>query len=172
MVGKKYNEKPCRVERIEFKVWRALNSEKLRPRIVFGDYGIVYAFQSDGGAPVRPPSRIRLSTETEHVLFRSDPDAYRQLRSRVAHDTAAAVQSESWGKRAIIGQGHGFTDIGNATKWVAWDTNAHIETTYRYIGRELGAIRRLPWQTIGALESAPWLQDNLDNLDIRPPTRR
>ena len=171
IVGKKYNEKPCRVDRIEFKVWKALNSEKWRPRIVFGDYGIVYAFQSDGGAPVQPPSRIRLSTETEHVLFRSNPNTYRQLRSRVAHNIATTTQSECWGKRAIIGEGHGFTDVGNATKWVAWDTNAHIETTHRHISTELSATRRLPRRTFRDSESAPWLQDNLDISDIRPPTR-
>lgn len=169
-VGKKFNIEPCRVDRVELKAWRALNSEAGLQRLLFGDYGIVYAFQSDGGAPIQPPSRIRLSTETEHVLYRSSPNSYRELRTRVAAEEAIATQVDCWGKRSIVGRGSGYTDIGNASKWVAWDTNAHLENTVRSISRELSNVKRFVERASRTRNSVPWLQDELDIVDYQDRT--
>ena len=161
-VGKQYNVEPCRTTRVELGIWRELISDESLPRILFGDYGIVSPFQSDGGAPVQPPSRIRLSTETEHVLYRSSPNSYRQLRATVVREDAANMQATSWGKRAIFGRGHGFTGVGNPTDWVARDINAHMETTFRVVERQMRISQRIPAQRRGEIASFPWLQEGLD----------
>ncbi len=114
-----------------------LAADKEIRSLVFGDYGITYPFQNTDNVPVQPPSRIRLSTSAEHVLYRSTPDGYQALRERVTKEPPALSQVDSIGKRAIFGRGGGFTGEGRATDWVTRDMNAHIESTLSHIARTL-----------------------------------
>ena len=167
-VDKRYNQKPCRVDRVEFNIWKALAADGRNRPLAFGDYGITYPFQSTDNVPVEPPSRIRLSTSTEHVLYRSTPDGYQDLRERVTREPPALTQADSVGKRAIFGLGHGFTGEGRATDWVTRDMNAHIESTLSHIAR---TVRRT--EPLQVERPEPWLQEGLAlqsrrNLDDAP----
>lgn len=159
-VGKKHNEKPLRVLRRELQIWRNLQRRQRDRQLGFGDYGVVYAFQSDAGAPVQPPCRIRISTGDEHVLYRSPPSTYRSLRARVARDGELRELPDCWGRRGIVGKGKGFTGTGGPPIWVAWDTNLHLETTVRAIHLAVGAYG-LRSETSKHMSQSPWLQNEL-----------
>lgn len=142
-VGKKSDSEPCRSTRIELAVWKKLISDEEFRGLVLGDYAVLYAFQTDDSPPVRPPSRIRLSTSCEHVFYRGSPEMYRQLRQKVAQDGLIVGMPDCWGRRSIVGQGSGYTGVGNATNWVAWDTNLHIEGTIALVQQELIRVGRM-----------------------------
>ena len=59
-----------------------------------------------------------------------------------------------------IYQGSGFTGVGNATNWVSWDTNLHLEGTARIVRR---ISRRNEAEELAArkLDRWPWLQTEL-----------
>jgi len=159
-VGKRYDAAPLKTRRLELEIWKEIQERNRTQNIGFGDYGIVYAFQSDGGAPVQPPCRIRISTENGHILYRSPPNSYRSLRNRVRRDDVLQKLPDCWGRRNISGQGSGFTGVGNATNWVSWDTNLHLEGTARIVRR---ISRRNEAEELAAreLDRWPWLQTEL-----------
>ncbi len=163
-VGKKYDAAPFKAQRLELEIWKDLQ-DTIRPQSVgFGDYGVVYAFQPDGGAPVQPPCRARVSTDGAHVLYRSPPNSYRSLRARVRHDGILRNLPDCWGSRSILGQGGGFTGVGNATKWVAWDTNLHLEVTCRIV-RGHSRLEEAGQLAGGDADRSPWLQSELAIVD-------
>ena len=158
-VGPRYNAHPCRVPRVELEAWRLLQSNKNIPSVRFGDYGVMPPLQSDSGGS-RPPSRIRLSTPDEHVFYRSDPDAYLHLRSIVSKTPAMKAQSDSWGRRSLLGQGA--SGPGNASDWVARDTNASLETTCKDIVRHAGGRIKVPAIDLRRAGTGAWRQEGLD----------
>ncbi len=161
VVGKEFNEEPCRVDRLEFNIWQALMADQNDGQPVFGDSGITYPFQNTDNVPVQPPSRIRLSTSREHVLYRSTPDGYQDLRARVTREPPAISQTDSVGKRAIFGMGHGFTGEGGATDWVARDLNAHMESTLAHISRVERRYRHDRTVEPEQMVRQPWLQEGM-----------
>lgn len=164
-VGPQYNSRPCRVPRIELEAWRVLHSNAEVPRVLFGDYGVMSPLQSDSGGS-RAPSRMRLSTASEHVLFRAEPDAYLHLRSTVSKSTAMNEQVNSWGRRCLLGQG--VSGPGNATDWVARDTNASLETTCRSVLKHVGEPVRVPPIDIRRVGTTAWRQEGLDLPNQQP----
>lgn len=160
-VGKRFDATPLKTRRLELEIWKDIQERYRSRNIGFGDYGIVYAFQSDGGAPVQPPCRIRISAEDGHSLYRSPPNTYRSLRSRVRRDGALRDLPDCWGRRGILGQGNGFTGIGNATSWVAWDTNLHLEGTARIVRRVM-RYSEADETAANEIDKWPWLQSELD----------
>src|SRR5690606_2057107 len=126
----------------EFAVWKALLSDPSVPLVLFGDYGIIPPFQSDTNKPVRPPSRIRLSTDAEHVLYRAPRDDHQRLCREVMESSAAYAQALSWGTNATRACGAGYGGVGTPCTWIARDTNAHIETTVTEINRQLRSSQR------------------------------
>lgn len=68
-VGPQYNWNALRVSRVELNVWERVIARDANILVKFGDYGIGYAYERDSDKPVEPPSRIRLSTPTHHVLM-------------------------------------------------------------------------------------------------------
>ncbi|MEO1147713.1 MAG: hypothetical protein AAFY26_19190 [Cyanobacteria bacterium J06638_22] len=158
-VGPKFNSRPCRAPRQELEVWRTLHADLNIPTIVLGDYGVMSPLQSDNGGS-RPPSRIRLSTAHEHVLFRGDSDEYLRLRSIVAKSQAMREQVDSWGRRCLLGRG--VSGPGNATDWVARDTNASLETTCEMLAKQVGEKVRIPHIDLRRAGTAAWRQEGLD----------
>jgi hypothetical protein len=159
-VGKQYDTAPLKTRRLELEIWKDIQGRNRSRNIGFGDYGIVYAFQSDGGAPVQPPCRVRISAEDSHYLYRSPPNTYRNLRSRVRRDGVLRDLPDCWGRRGIIGQGNSFTGAGNATSWVAWDTNLHLEGTARIVRRVM-RYSDADETAADELDKWPWLQTEL-----------
>ena len=76
-VGKKYDHAALRIPRREMALWQHALRTCTNCLVHYGDYGVMYAHQAEGGA-ARPPSRIRLSTAGEYVLYRAPTDSYRQ----------------------------------------------------------------------------------------------
>lgn len=161
-VGPQYDAEPYRSSRVEFAVWKELLSDPTLPLVLFGDYGIITPFQSDANKPVRPPSRIRLSTDAEHVLYRAPRDDHQRLCREVMESPAAYAQAPSWGLNATRACGGGYGGVGIPCTWIARDTNAHIETTMTEIDRQLRSSKRFAEFAFNDLEVAPWLQSVFD----------
>lgn len=148
---------PVRLVRLEVPVWRTLVFQKRFPTVLFGDYGVVFPRETDPDGPVRAPSKIRLSTATHHVLFKGLPSGYLELCRDATRYHDMNHVPDCWGtdsiRACVIG---GSAGLGNATSWVARDTNAHIEVTVRATRNILtDAGRSVAEDT---LAERPWLQ--------------
>jgi hypothetical protein len=161
-VGPQYNAEPYRTSRVEFAVWKELLSDSTLPLVLFGDYGIIPPFQTDTNKPVQPPSRIRLSTNAEHVLYRAPRDEHQRLCKEVIETPTAHAQAPSWGMNATRACGRGYGGVGIPCTWIARDTNAHIETTVAEITRQLSSSKRSAEFAFSDVEVAPWLQTVFD----------
>jgi hypothetical protein len=151
---------PLIIRRREFDVWRALHATPGRQRLCFGDYGVVYAMQSDPTGPLKVPRRVRLSTATHHHFFKAQRRDYRGLATIAAATPAFAEQPLSLGKREVHAAAIGVGDIGNPTQWVARDTNMHIEKTVtdsEKTLRESGSLKHL---NLADEQRVAWLQSN------------
>lgn len=161
-VGPEYNTEPYRTERIELNLWKSLVSEPSSPMVFFGDYAVIHPFQPDSDKPVRPPSRIRLSTATEHVFYRGPRANHRRLCSMVMESPAADGQSLSWGLAETKACGRGSGGTGRPTDWVALDTNAHVETTVSIVDRHLRDYKRFELLRLSQPEKNSWLQETIE----------
>lgn len=126
-----------RVARIEFQVWRDLVGHRNVADIGFGDYGVVHPLQSDGKVPRAPPSRVRIATEDEYFLYKGDPDGIRVLARRAIDDGRLQGVPDSWGSTTLRECARDCGIAGNATNWIARDTNVHIENTIALAGRHV-----------------------------------
>jgi hypothetical protein len=160
-VGPRYNVEPLRKERAELSVWKELVSDASLPLIGFGDYAVVPAFESDPDKPVRPPSRIRLSTDTHHVLYRGPRENHRHLCSRVMENHPEYLLTPSWGGSETRACARGFGGVGAPSDWIARDTNAHLEGTVQLVEQHLKTLQRIDNVDLDEIEQEPWLQDIL-----------
>jgi hypothetical protein len=160
-VGKAHDWNPVRVHRTELGVWSELSQRRRTAGLRYGDYGIAYVFEEDPDGPVLPPSRIRLSTESEYVLHRAPRDEYRKLCAHVITTPDFDRSLQVWGAQEIM-QG-GTPGPGAPREWVARDTNLHIERTRRIVEAELGRLGLQEGLAFAEPEPAPYLQVRLDD---------
>lgn len=148
-----------RVPRIEFRVWRLLIRDPKFKFLRYGDYGVIHPAQVESGARVIPPSRVRITTDDEYVLYKGSRDEIRAV-------SAAALRGGdldgriSWGASAVRECAEGFGSSGSPADWVARDTNMHIENTVATIIRNAPAVVSSA-SPVGAAEGLPWLQNPL-----------
>ncbi|MGH8124912.1 MAG: beta family protein, partial [Rhodanobacteraceae bacterium] len=153
--------KVMHIPQVEFRVWRRLASGPGRPSMLFGDYGVVYPTQTESNVPVRPPSRVRITTAEEHVLYKGRPEEIRTLSRRAVDDGALKGLADSWGASAVRECAAGYGNEGSATSWVGRDTNMHIENTVGAIIRHTAIEASVLSQIAAATAGNPWLQDSL-----------
>ncbi|MEO8459951.1 MAG: hypothetical protein ABI451_05425 [Dokdonella sp.] len=147
--------------RAEFRIWRQLASDPESSSILFGDYGVIYPTQSESDAQGRPPSRIRITTVDEYVLYKDSPEAIRTLSRKAVDDGALNGLADSWGASAVRECAAGYGNKGNATTWVARDTNMHIENTVAAMIRHTATEAVVLPEVARASTGIPWLQDSL-----------
>lgn len=152
--------KVLQVPRAEFRVWRRLTSDAELLSLGFGDYGVICPTQSESSGRVVPPSRVRVATEDELVLYKGAPTDIRTICRKAIEDGVVDNLADSWGVRAVRECAAGYGNPGNATDWVARDTNMHIENTVAAVLRHSpsGPVVHAP-AMIGVRET--WLQDSL-----------
>ena len=75
---------------------------------------------------------------------------------------------KAWGVTEVEGCGKGRGSEGNATYWVARDTNSHDEGTAAFVERVLRQFNRLEGVSFADPESYPWLQSGLDISEPNP----
>lgn len=153
--------KVLRVTRTEFQVWRDLVRDPALSFLRFGDYGVVYPLQVESEVPVRPPSRIRVATEDEYLQYKGKPNEIRPLSKTAIGDGALRGQADSWGANAVRECAAGHGNGGNATTWVAHDTNMHIESTIAAIARYV-KIDPMIASLAETATGIPWLQESLE----------
>jgi hypothetical protein len=157
-VGKRHDWNPLRVSRTEVDVWSGLLGLGDLPIVRFGDYGVAFPFESDTTKPVRPPSRVRLSSPQEHLIYRAKPNEYRALCSAVLRDIDGALLPECWGAQELSRCASGAPKVGGATEWVARDTNVHLEATAQLVAGEFRRRDLLSRIDLESPRSIPWLQ--------------
>lgn len=148
------------VPRIEFRAWRKAMRDAESVHLQYGDYGVVYPGQVESDARVIPPSRIRITTDDEYVLYKGGRDEIRSLSAAALIDGALS-RIVSWGANAVRECAAGYGDEGNAATWVARDTNMHIENTVAAIVRHMATEATVLSQITSVASGAPWLQDSL-----------
>lgn len=148
-----------RVPRTEFRLWRRLVADPDTSYLNFGDYGVIYPTESEADVPRAPPSRVRVTTDIEHVLYKGGPKEIRAISRRAVEDGVLNGAALSWGAQAIRDCATGRGGEGNASTWVARDTNVHIENTVAAVAREPAVKTRMPSGV--ATAETPWLQDPL-----------
>lgn len=146
-----------RVPRAEFRTWRSLVRDSKTSFLIYGDYGVVFPGQVEPVGTVIPPSRIRVSTEDEYVLYKGGRDEIRSVSTSVVKDGGLSGSIDSWGVRAVRECAAGYGNVGRPTDWVARDTNMHIENTIAAMRRHI-ATELSPAPVV----ATPWLQDSLE----------
>ncbi len=163
-VNQRYNWKPLKVSRVELEAWIYLLSRRGLEGIKFGDYGVLYAHGSDSNAPRQPPSRVRLSTPTHHLLCRAPAGEYRKLSAEVIRCEDFNSDFAAWGGASIYRCGVGSGGEGGATEWVSRDTNLHIEVTAKFIESQLEQSGLMAPLEFATPEPVPWNQVTLVGL--------
>lgn len=160
-VGPEYTAKPLRVDRTDLAIWKNLIEDDVCRRLRFGDYAVIPPFQDDANKPVRAPSRIRLSTEKEHLFYRGPRNQHRTLCQRIFEDQAHVAQSPSWGLAVTKACGRGSGGIGGPADWVARDVNMHIESTVEAVEENMVKNELLSALNLDQPAKEPWLQAEL-----------
>lgn len=161
-LGKRNDWKPVRIARTELSVWRALLDRGDLPLLRFGDYGVVYPFEGDLDKPIRPPSRVRLCSKEDHLVYRAKPDEYRALAKVALADAGLVDLPECWGAEEISACASGALSASGATEWVARDTNLHLEATVLTVEKELRQRELLAEIELEVPQAVPWLQKVLE----------
>lgn len=167
-ISKEYDGSSLRVERIEIDAWQLLVESYSKELVKFGDYGVIYPLEQDVSGSVRPPARIRLSTEREHVFWRAPRKDYVALSEKAVRNRDIDPDLAAWGAgvlRLCARYGRG---KGGPTEWVARDTNLHIEVTVRAIESFLRRAGRLSDVNFAEPESFPWDQTLIDTHSDHP----
>lgn len=166
-VDKRYNGSALRVERTDFLAWQGLIN--LFPEILirFGDRGVIYALEQDTSGPVKPPARIRLSTPTEHVLWRAPRNDHLRLSELVAASQDFDRELDAWGTTILVQCARFGKGKGGPTEWVARDTNLSTEVTVRAMESFLRQAARLSGMRFADPESYPWNQTLIDTQSSR-----
>lgn len=146
-----------RVPRAEFRLWRRIVADPDTAYLKFGDYGVIYPTQSEVDIPRAPPSRVRVTTDNEHVLYKGGPKDIRAISRQAVENGALNGAALCWGAKAIRDCATGRGGEGNASTWVARDTNMHMENSIAAIARILGIDKR----NIPVTHGRPWLQESL-----------
>jgi len=162
-VGPKYDWKPWAIPRTELHAWKKLMQRKLVSTVKFGDYAVTYAHMSDSSSSGQPPPRIRLSTKADHILARAPRGQYRKLSSEIIKHEAFDPALSAWGVDRIFACGTGSGGVGNASDWVARDTNLHLEITAQNVEETLKQYGRLTKTRFAQPEKTPWLQSRLSS---------
>lgn len=160
-VGKKYDNVGLTVERPEMRVWEAMVESRSAMVPRFGDYGIVYAHETEPAKAVRVPARLRYSTPAGFHLYRANRADYRQLARVVRDEPGFYSNVPSWGLLSVRACADGYGNVGGPKDWVARDTNQHIERTSRTIEEYLAARGLLGGLEFAAPSREPWLQNVL-----------
>jgi len=161
-LGKRLDWTPNHIARTELAVWQGLLDQRDVPQMRFGDYGVVYPFEGDLDKPVRPPSRVRLCSNDEHLIYRAKPTEYQALASAALRDANFVDRPECWGLEEVSHCARGALGAGGATEWVARDTNIHLEATVRLVERELRRRGLLAEIELETPQAVPWLQKALE----------
>lgn len=162
-VDKRYNGRAMRVERTDYLAWQKLIDLIGDVMIRFGDYGVIFALEQDPDGPVRPPARIRLSTSTEHVLWRAPREDYLSLSELVAASDDFDREFNAWGTTVLLQCARFGKGKGGPTEWVARDTNLSAEVTVRAMEAFLRRAGRLSGVNFASTESFAWNQALIDS---------
>lgn len=162
-VDKRYNGRALRVERTDFLAWQKLIDLIGDVMIGFGDFGVIFALEQDPEGPVRPPARIRLSTPTEHVLWRAPRKDYLSLSEVVAASDDFDREFNAWGTTVVLQCARFGKGKGGPTEWVARDTNLGAEVTVRAMEAFLRRAGRLSGVNFANTASFAWNQALIDS---------
>jgi hypothetical protein len=149
-----------KIARTEFRVWRRVTADPLFAFLGFGDYGIVHPAQVESNARVIPPSRVRITTEDEYLLYKGSRDDIRSISKLAADGGGLMDSSTSWGANAVRECAAGYGDPGGPAQWISRDMSMHVENTVAAILRRL-APGSIKLRANEAANGSPWLQNSL-----------
>ncbi len=130
----------AKIERKEMVLWRAMRVENPNIKWLYGDYGVRGPNSADDIIAPDMNGKIRYTIDQNYYVSRGQSvrkgDKYAQM-FRLARDLVSSPhfmnERFSWGDRQILLRSQVLTNAnnkrigpGNATSWIAFDTNHHI----------------------------------------------
>lgn len=142
-----------KIDRHELSIWaETLAARSTESLIRFGDYGIVYPEFTEQFVGKHRNAKVRYAHGQAWTVYRGHSLAhtpavsqYPVLCSNLVDDECFASSNESWGDRSIVRCARELEVPRDPTRWVAIDTNRHIEATGRLVSgviakRERGRV--------------------------------
>ena len=129
--------------------------------VVCADYGVLSPLYVPPKGVVNVPSRIRYSTETDHVFRRGGRKEYLDLCKDLIASPDFAGQNFSWGDHRIYLCAKETIKPGNPTLWVASDANHHLELVSGQVWHSLESSGLAGRFSLPEPVRRPWLQPEL-----------
>jgi hypothetical protein len=151
-----------RVPRREFDLWVKLAmSVGGDTPIAFSDYGVIYPHYVPPDKRVIVPPRVRYTTLRDHAFYRGKLGEYWTLCEQVTGSSDFSGADFSEGDRVIGLCALGNGGPGNASGWVAVDTNHHLELVSAQAWQSLHDAGQMKDFLIPQPDLQPWLQPAL-----------
>jgi hypothetical protein len=123
------------IPRIEMMAWKALFEDRKDRRIVFGDYAVRNPSAPDGVIAPHANAKIRYTINNQFFIVRGHSKQKTRLALQNKELAKTLVSSHhymgptfSWGDAQILECSIGTKEMGDATGWIAIDSNHHIQT--------------------------------------------
>jgi hypothetical protein len=129
-----------RIDRREFPLWRAIYEDS-GGAVAYGDYGIVHPEYVDlDPRVIRPAAKIRYTSSQTWVVAKGrqyvlEPTQYRYLAALILREPEHRRGANGWGENYLRDCASGDEPSSNLERWVAVDTNTHIEFAIRQTTR-------------------------------------
>lgn len=157
-IGKQDQGQVRRETRVEFGLWSELMAAF---PIAYADYGVLSPLYVPPKGVVNVPSRIRYSTETDHVFRRGGRNEYPALCKTLVASSEFAGENFSLGDLRIYRCAKETIKPGNPTLWVASDANHHLELVSGQVWRALESSGLAGRFALPEPVRRPWLQPEL-----------
>lgn len=157
-LGKQTQGQVRREARVEFGLWSELMAAF---PVVYSDYGVLSPLYVPPKGVVNVPSRIRYSTETDHVFRRGNRNEYPALCKSLVASPEFAGENFSLGDLRIYRCAKETIKPGNPTLSVASDANHHLELVSGQVWRALESSGLAGRFSLPEPVRRPWLQPEL-----------
>ena len=163
-LGKRTQGEILRFRRIEYDTWigvsRLVANEMA---LAFGDHGIVEIHHAPPGKRVNVPSRIRYTTEREHVIRRAPRGEYSKICRELIASKDFSGGSYSVGDQRLARAAVSLSSKFAPGKAVAHDMNHHLEFVSAQVWREIQDEGRTGSYLLSPPTIRPWLQVELED---------
>ena len=157
-LGKQNQGQVRRETRVEYGLWSELMTTF---PVVYADYGVLSPLYVPPKGFVKVPSRIRYSTETDHVFRRGKPKEYCDLCKNLIASPDFAGENFSLGDHRIYLCAKEAMTPGHPMLWVASDNNHHLELVSQQVWRGIESSGQVARFSLPEPVRRPWLQPEL-----------
>lgn len=157
-LGKKDQGKVRRETRKELELWSELIAAF---PVAHADYGVVSPLYVPPKGIVKIPSRIRYTTENDHLFRRAGRKEYPELCKELIASPEFKGEGFSLGDLRFYRCAKETIKPGNPAQWIAADANHHMELVSDQVWRALESSGRSGQFNLPETVRRPWLQPEI-----------